>query len=108
MQVGQHATLSRDDHGLAEDLRAEDEGRPDVGPDRRVGGVTGVMSHVDLGPELSLLVLDAVCRGLKDRRNGGYLSLYGQCISTWDNRLQALFTHFRMNVCNWEHWRIEG
>ena len=41
MQVGQHATLSRDDHGLAEDLRAEDEGRPDVGPDRRAGGVTG-------------------------------------------------------------------
>ena len=72
MQVAQHATFSRDDHGLAEDLRAEDEGRPDVGPDRRAGGVTGVMSHVDLGPELSLLVLDAECGGLKDCRNGGY------------------------------------
>ena len=60
-----HATFSRHHHGLAEDLRAEDEGRPDVGPDRRAGGVTGVMSHVDLGPELSLLVLDTVGRGLK-------------------------------------------
>ena len=77
-----HATFSRHHHGLAEDLRAEDEGGPDVGPDRQAGGVAGVVPHVDLGPELSLLVLDAVCRGLKDRRNGGYLSLYGQCIST--------------------------
>ena len=82
MQVAQHATFSRDDHGLAEDLRAEDEGGPDVGPDREAGGLTSVVSHVNLRPKLSLLVLDAVCRGLKDRRNGGYLSLYGQCIST--------------------------
>ena len=73
MQVGQHATLSRDDHGLAEDLRAEDEGRPDVGPDRRAGGVTGVMSHVDLGSELSLLVLNTVGGGLEDGRNQRYL-----------------------------------
>ena len=82
MQEVQHATFSRDDHGLAEDLRAEDEGGPDVGPDRGAGGVAGVMPHVDLRPELSLLVLDAVCGGLKDGRNGGYLSLSGQDSST--------------------------
>ena len=82
MQVVQHATFSRDDHGLAEDLRAEDEGGPDVGPDRLAGGVAGVMSHVDLGSELSLLVLDAVCGGLKDGRNEGYLSLSLVNIST--------------------------
>ena len=51
---------SGDHHGLAEDLRPEDEGGPDVGPDRQVGGLTGVVSHVNLGPELSLLVLDGV------------------------------------------------
>ena len=82
MQVGQHATLSRDDHGLAEDLRAEDEGGPDVGPDGEAGGVAGVVSHVDLGPELSLLVLDAVWWGLKHGRNGRYLWLSLVNIST--------------------------
>ena len=63
--------VSRHDHGLAEDLRAEDEGGPDVGPDRQAGGVAGVVPHVDLGPELSLLVLDGVGGpgGLKHGRN---------------------------------------
>ena len=73
-----HATFSRHHHGLAEDLRPEDEGGPDVGPDRQVGGLTGVVSHVNLGPELSLLVLDGVCGGLKHDRNGGMVSLSGQ------------------------------
>ena len=70
--------VSRHDHGLAEDLRAEDEGGPDVGPDRQAGGVAGVVPHVDLGPELSLLVLDAVWWALKHGRNGSYLWLSGQ------------------------------
>ena len=68
-----HATFSRHHHGLAQDLRAEDEGGPDVGPDRQAGGLTGVVPHVNLRAELSLLVLDAVCGGLKHDRNVGYL-----------------------------------
>ena len=70
--------LSRHHHGLAEDLRAEDESGPDVGPDGQTGVVAGVVSHVDLGSELSLLVLDTVGRGLKDDGNVGYLSPSGQ------------------------------
>ena len=27
---------------------------------------------------------------------------------TWDTRLQAVVTHFLMNVCSWAHWRMEG
>ena len=65
MQVEEHASLSGDDDGFAEDGRAEEEGGPDVGPHGVGVGLAGVVSHVDVTSELSLLVLDTVGRGLK-------------------------------------------
>ena len=109
MQVAQHAScLSGDYYGLAEDGGAEDEGWPDVSPDPEAGGLTGVVPHVHLSTELSLLVLNTEGRGLEYCRNYRYFGCSMLNIFTWDNKLQALFTHFRMNICSCEHCLIEG
>ena len=65
MQVAQHATFSRDDHGLAEDLSGPDERWPDVGAHPGAGLLTGVVAHVHRAPVHPLLVLQAVARALK-------------------------------------------
>ena len=56
---------SGDDNGLAEDTVGPDECWPDVGPHSHTVLVTGVVSHMDVWSELSLLIFKTVAGTLE-------------------------------------------
>ena len=128
---------SGEDDRLAEHGVAADERGPDVGPHAGHGRVAGVVPHVHLATELPLLVLDSVARALKyfyawkyfytQKRlfmlsvltvfmlsvlNIFYLHqiFFGlpRNIFTWETRLHAVWTHWRMKFCSWAHCRMLG
>ena len=59
------SSYSGDDNSLAEDIAWPDESRPYVCPHTDTVLVTGVMSHVDITSELSLLIFKTVARAVK-------------------------------------------
>ena len=88
---------SRDHDRLAEDGGASQKRGPDVRPHAGAVAVAGVVTHVDLRSELSLLVFDTVHWTLElnifENTADKYFPIY-----TCDTRLQAVLTHFLMNI----------